>query len=81
MDKAELKELLRQVAEGSLSPEDAALKLKMEPIREVGDYAKVDMHRASARGFPRSSTAREKRRSRFSALPKPCSETDRKRCS
>ena len=52
MDKAELKELLRQVAEGSLSPEDAALKLKMEPIRKVGDYAKVDMHRGIRQGVP-----------------------------
>ena len=52
MDKTELQELLRQVADGRVSPEDAALKLKMEPIREVGEYAKVDMHRGVRQGVP-----------------------------
>ena len=52
MDKAELNELLQQVAAGAVSPEDAALKLKMEPIREVGEYAKVDMHRGIRQGVP-----------------------------
>ena len=52
MDKAELNELLRQVADGSVSPDDAVLKLKMEPIREVGEYAKVDMHRGIRQGVP-----------------------------
>ncbi len=37
MDKVELNELLQQVAAGTVSPEDAALKLKMEPIREGGE--------------------------------------------
>ena len=32
MDKVELNELLQQVAAGEVSPDDAALKLKMEPI-------------------------------------------------
>ena len=52
MDKVELNELLQQVAAGTVSPEDAALKLKMEPIREVGEYAKVDMHRGIRQGVP-----------------------------
>ena len=52
MDKPELSSLLQQVASGQLSPEDAALKLKMEPIREVGEYAKVDMHRGIRQGVP-----------------------------
>ena len=52
MDKTELNRLLRQVADGSVSPEDAALQLKIEPIREVGDYAKVDMHRGIRQGVP-----------------------------
>jgi hypothetical protein len=52
MDKTELNKLLRQVADGSVSPEDAALKLKIEPIREVGEYAKVDMHRGIRQGVP-----------------------------
>ena len=52
MDKTELHALLRQVAAGELSPDDAALKLKMEPIREVGDYAKIDLHRGIRQGVP-----------------------------
>ena len=52
MNKTELNELLQQVADGSISPDDAALKLKMEPIREVGEYAKVDMHRGIRQGVP-----------------------------
>ena len=52
MDKTELSRLLHAVAAGELSPEDAALKLKMQPIAEVGDYAKVDMHRGLRQGVP-----------------------------
>ncbi len=52
MDKAELNELLRQVAAGEISPEDAALELKMKPIQEVGEYAKIDMHRGIRQGVP-----------------------------
>ena len=44
MDKVELNELLQQVAAGEISPDDAALKLKMEPIKEVGEYeSKIDL--------------------------------------
>lgn len=32
MDKHELTELLNHVADGSVSPDDAALKLKMQPF-------------------------------------------------
>ena len=52
MDKAELNDLLRKVAAGELTPDEAALQLKMEPIREVGEYAKVDMHRGIRQGVP-----------------------------
>ncbi len=52
MDKAELSDLLQRVAAGEISPEAAALKLKMEPIKEVGEYAKVDMHRGIRQGVP-----------------------------
>ena len=51
-DKAELNELLQKVAVGELSPEAAALELRMKPIREVGEYAKVDMHRGIRQGVP-----------------------------
>ena len=52
MDKVELSTLLHLVAEGKLSPDDAALQLKMQPIQEVGEYAKVDMHRGIRQGVP-----------------------------
>ena len=32
MDKTEMTELLRKVADGSVSPEEATLKLKMQPF-------------------------------------------------
>ena len=37
MDKHELTELLNHVADGSVSPDDAALKLKMQPFQEIGN--------------------------------------------
>lgn len=52
MDKHELTELLNHVADGSVSPDDAALKLKMQPFQEFGDYAKVDFHRGIRQGVP-----------------------------
>jgi len=52
MDKVELNKLLQKVAAGDLSPEDAALELKMKPIQEVGEYAKIDLHRGIRQGVP-----------------------------
>ena len=52
MDKHELTELLCRVADGSVSPDEAALKLKMQPFEEIGEYAKVDMHRGIRQGAP-----------------------------
>ncbi len=52
MDKLELSVLLEKVASGALSPEEAALQLKMQPIQEVGEYAKIDMHRGIRQGVP-----------------------------
>ena len=52
MDKVELNELLRRVAAEEVSPETAALELKMKPIQEAGEYAKVDMHRGIRQGVP-----------------------------
>ena len=52
MDKTEMTKLLQAVADGSVSPEDAALKLKMQPFREIGEYAKVDFHRGIRQGVP-----------------------------
>ena len=52
MDKTEMTTLLRAVADGTVSPEDAALRLKMQPIQEIGEYSKVDMHRGIRQGVP-----------------------------
>ena len=52
MDKTEMTDLLHQVAAGTVSPEDAALKLKMQPFQEIGEYAKVDFHRGIRQGVP-----------------------------
>ena len=52
MDKTEMTELLKSVAAGDVSPEEAALKLKMKPFQEIGEYAKVDFHRGIRQGVP-----------------------------
>ena len=52
MDKSEMTSLLRQVASGELSPDEAALKLKMQPFQEIEEYAKVDFHRGIRQGVP-----------------------------
>lgn len=52
MDKLEITALLQQVAEGRTSVEDAVLQLKMQPIREVDEYAKLDLHRGLRQGVP-----------------------------
>jgi NCAIR mutase (PurE)-related protein len=51
MDPKDLQDLLRSVAEGRLSPEDAAERLRTLPYEDLG-FAKVDHHRALRRGFP-----------------------------
>lgn len=52
MDKQELTKLLGDVAAGTVSPNDAALKLKIQPFQEIEDYAKVDFHRGIRQGVP-----------------------------
>ena len=49
MNKTEIKKLFADVAEGKISPEEATLKLKIEPFEELG-FAKVDHHRALRQG-------------------------------
>ena len=52
MDKQELTRLLKSVAAGSVTPDEAALQLKLEPCHEVGGYARVDFHRGIRQGVP-----------------------------
>lgn len=49
MDKTELMNLLRAVENGSVTPEEAAGRIKAAPFEELG-YAKVDHHRAVRQG-------------------------------
>ena len=49
MNKSEITTLLKAVAEGKVSPEEATLQLKIQPFEELG-FAKVDHHRALRQG-------------------------------
>lgn len=48
---SEIKELFRLVAEGKLSPEEAELKIKIQPFEDLG-FAKPDYHRKIRQGIP-----------------------------
>ncbi len=49
MNKAETKHLLEEVAAGRISPDEAVLRLKFEPFRDLG-FAKPDRHRGLRQG-------------------------------
>ena len=49
MEKNEMLELLRSVAEGETAPEEALRALQQQPFEELG-YAKVDHHRGIRQG-------------------------------
>jgi len=51
MHPRDIEELLKAVAEGRLTPEAAAERLKSLPFEDLG-FAKIDHHRALRRGFP-----------------------------
>lgn len=48
-NRRDILQLLRQVAEGVVPPEEALLQLKREPFEDLG-YAKVDFHRGVRQG-------------------------------
>ena len=48
---SETKQLLEAVRDGSVSVDDALLKLKAEPYEDIG-FAKVDLHRKMRQGVP-----------------------------
>ena len=50
MDKKDLQQLLKQVAQGSVKPEEALLQIKVEPYKDLG-FAKVDTHRGIRQGM------------------------------
>ena len=49
MEQQEILTLLQQVAEGSMTPQQAELQLKMAPFEDLG-FAKLDHHRALRQG-------------------------------
>lgn len=49
MDRAEIRRILNDVAVGKISPQEAEIKLKLEPFRELG-FASVDHHRGLRQG-------------------------------
>lgn len=49
MEADKVRELLREVQKGSVSPEEALLRLKIEPFEDLG-YAKPDYHRSIRKG-------------------------------
>lgn len=51
MEQEKVLQLLSQVRDGGLSPEEALLRLKMAPFEDLG-YAKIDHHRSLRHGIP-----------------------------
>jgi NCAIR mutase (PurE)-related protein len=51
MRRDRVRDLLRQIADGSLDPERALDTLVFEPVEEIADAA-IDHHRALRQGFP-----------------------------
>ena len=49
MKESRLSELLEKVAQGSISPKEAELQMKLEPFEDLG-FAKLDHHRAMRQG-------------------------------
>lgn len=49
MEQQETLKLLQQVAQGTMTPEDALLQFKTQPFRDLG-FAKLDNHRALRQG-------------------------------
>jgi len=51
MENEQIRQILEQIEQGSLSAEEAYLKLKVAPFEDLG-YAKVDHHRNIRQGAP-----------------------------
>lgn len=50
MEKEQIQELLKNVADGKVSVEEATLRLKMQPFEDLG-FAKIDTHRGLRQGI------------------------------
>ena len=47
-----MKEILDRVARGELSARDAEKLLRVEGVRKIGDFAKIDLDRETRKGIP-----------------------------
>ncbi|MCD8348273.1 MAG: nickel pincer cofactor biosynthesis protein LarB [Lachnospiraceae bacterium] len=52
MDNQDIYELLRQVSDGTRTPEQALNDIRMQPDMLVGNYADIDLHRSVRQGMP-----------------------------
>ena len=52
MDNRILKQLLRDVESGSVSPEEALDQLRWQPTESISDFARLDHHRALRQAMP-----------------------------
>ena len=50
MNKTETLQLLTQIKEGTITPEDALTQLTLAPFAAVEDYATIDLHRSLRQG-------------------------------
>ena len=60
MDESKLSEILRQVAEGKISVEEAITRVQSRPSEKVADYAVIDNDREKRTGFPEVIFAQNK---------------------
>ncbi len=77
MTGAEIRELLRAVADGTVTPEDAELRLKMEPFEDMG-FAKPDLHRGLRQGVPEVIYGAGKTAEQISAITEKLIESGQK---
>lgn len=52
MDRDTVSNLLAEVASGKLSPDEALEKLRWQPVEPIGDFARLDHHRALRQSMP-----------------------------
>jgi NCAIR mutase (PurE)-related protein len=52
MDRDSISNLLADVASGKLSPDEALEKLRWQPVEPIGDFARLDHHRAMRQSMP-----------------------------
>lgn len=52
MEQEQIYQLLKEVQDGTRTPDEALQYLKLEPEMQVGNYADIDLHRAVRQGMP-----------------------------